>query len=209
MFSIKNVKYKGILNISQLLIPAGKITCIIGKSGSGKTTFLRLLNNLISADSGKIYYKGIDINEINPLELRREVVMLSQEPVIFNGTIKDNLNMGLKFSEKNAAGDKKLSEVLDKIQLCKSLDAPAEKLSGGEKQRLALGRVLLLEPEVLLLDEPSSSLDENTEQTVIENVVGYARLNDRTLIMVTHTGKIAKKYGDFIIKIHEGNVKTM
>lgn len=100
MFVLKNVKYKDILNIEELHIPPRKITVITGKSGTGKTTLLKMLNKLISPDSGEIFFKGTPLKEIDSVELRRKVVMLPQFPVVFPGNVKENLILGLKFSGK-------------------------------------------------------------------------------------------------------------
>lgn len=206
MFHLENVRYRDILDIERLDIPSEKITCIIGESGSGKTTLLRLLNNMISCDQGNIYYRGQSIYAINPIELRRKVIMLAQNPAIFPGTIRDNLLIGLKFSEKPLVSDEKLKEVLERVYLKKNLEEGIGNLSGGEKQRLALGRVMLMDPEVFLLDEPSSALDEATEELVIERMVQHVKENDKTLVMITHTKKIAQKYGDYLIEIKKGRV---
>ncbi|KJS83644.1 MAG: ABC transporter ATP-binding protein [Peptococcaceae bacterium BICA1-8] len=206
MFSLKNVKYKNILVIKELNLPQEKITCIVGESGSGKTTLLKLLNNLISCDQGDILYKQQSIYDIDPIELRREVVMLPQDPAIFPGTVKENLLIGIKFAEKPLVDNEKLQEVLEQVKLRKPLTNIAEQLSGGEKQRLALGRVLLLNPEVFLLDEPSSAMDEETEELVIESIVQDVRKNKKSLVMITHAKKIAQKYGDYLIELKNGLV---
>ncbi|WZL72328.1 ABC transporter ATP-binding protein [Clostridiaceae bacterium 35-E11] len=206
MFQFQNVKYKNILDIKQLTIPNNTITCIVGESGSGKTTLLRLLNKMISCTEGKIYYNNTSLDTIDSIRLRRNVMMLPQVPVIFNGTVKDNLLIGLKFSEKNFPEDVALLNVLDMVHLHKSLDETAENLSGGEKQRLALGRIILNDPEIFLLDEPSSALDENTEKIIIEQLVHHTKQKNKTLIMVTHSKKIAQSYGDHIIIIKQGSI---
>lgn len=206
MFSFKKVKYKHILDINDLNIEKNKVTCIIGESGSGKSTFLRLLNKLISCDSGEILYKGQPINTINSVELRRNVVMLPQIPVIFPGTVRENLLIGRKFSEKSIVDDEKLHQILKMVHLNKELNDDSEKMSGGEKQRLALGRVILLDPDVFLLDEPSSALDEETENIIIEKLVEYTKEKNKTLIMVTHSKKVAQNYSENIIYIHKGRV---
>lgn len=207
MFDLNKVKYKNILNIDNLSIAEKKVTCIIGQSGSGKTTLLRLLNKLISCDEGEIFFNAKSLKDINSIDLRREVVMLPQVPAIFPGNIKDNLVIGLNFSEKPIPKDEQLTDILNILGLNKSLHENAEKLSGGEKQRLALGRVLLMDPKVLLLDEPSSALDESTEKTIIEQVVKYIKSNNKTLIMVTHSPKVAEDFSDNIIKISNGKIE--
>lgn len=204
IFKLNNIKYKDILSIDKLEIKEGVITCILGESGSGKTTLLRLLNDLISPTEGKIYYKDKNIMDINPVELRRKVLMLGQTSVTFEGTVKENLNIALNFSEKENASDDILRKYLDIVNLNKSLEDNAKEMSGGERQRLSLARVLLLDGEVLLLDEPSSSLDESTEKFVIESVSKYVKANNKSLVMVTHSSSIAKEYGDEIVKIKKG-----
>lgn len=206
MFSLKKVKYKNILDINDLDIKKYKVTCIVGQSGSGKSTLLRLLNKLISCDSGEIFYNDKPLNTINSVQLRRNVVMLPQLPAIFPGTVRDNLLIGLKFAEKPTVDDVKLGHILNIVHLNKDLNDDGDKLSGGEKQRLALGRVILLDPEVFLLDEPSSAMDEETEQIIIEKLVAYTKETNKTLIMVTHSKKVAQTYSENIIEIYQGKV---
>lgn len=206
MFSLKNVKYKDILQIDELFIESHKITCIIGESGSGKTTLIRLLNNIISCDRGEIHYNESDIGNLDPVNLRRSVIMLPQNPTIFPGTIKDNLLIGLRFSEKPLVDNIKLNEILNFVSLNKELLDDCDNLSGGEKQRIALARVILIDPDVFLLDEPSSSLDEETERIIIEKLIAYTKEKNKTLIMVTHSNKIAKTYAENIIRINKGRV---
>lgn len=206
VFSLQKVKYKNILDIKNLTIPSGKITCILGESGSGKTTLLKLLNKLVSYESGKIFYKKQLLEDIDSIELRRKVIMLSQMPAIFDGNIRHNLLMGLYFSQMPIVSDEKMYRVLEEVKLNKQLDEDAENLSGGEKQRLALARIMLLDPEVYLLDEPSSSLDEQTEDMIIRKLVEYTKKMDKTLIMVTHSKKIAENFADNIIEVKSGQI---
>ncbi len=207
MFELNNLKYKDILEIDHLEIYQGEITCIVGRSGGGKSTFLKLLNNMISAKKGNIRFKGENIEEYNPIKLRREILMLPQNPVIFSGTIRDNFTITLQYNDLELKDDKRYNELLQKVGLSnQNLDSSAEKLSGGEKQRLALARILLLDPDILLLDEPSSALDEETEELIIDMVVNFINQKNGTLVMVTHSKEIAKKYADRIITINEGSL---
>ena len=209
MFKIENLKYKNILDVKNLEIRPNIVTTIVGKSGSGKTTLLKLLNKLISPESGTVYYLGNDLEKVDSIAHRRNVVMLSQTPVVFAGSVKDNLLIGLDFSEKPHPSDDKLIEVLHKVQLNLSLSADADKLSGGEKQRLSLGRILLMNPEVYLLDEPSSALDKETEGIVISTLYTHVKETNKTLIMVSHSTEVADDYSDCIIKMENGSVIDM
>jgi len=207
MFELNDLKYKDILEIDNLEIYQGEITCIVGRSGGGKSTFLKLLNNMISVKKGNIRFKGENIEEYNPIKLRREILMLPQNPVIFSGTIRDNFTITLQYNDLELKDDKRYNELLQKVGLSnQNLDSSAEKLSGGEKQRLALARILLLDPDILLLDEPSSALDEETEELIIDMVVNFINQKNGTLVMVTHSKEIAKKYADRIITINEGSL---
>lgn len=208
MFKLENVKYKNILSIDRLTIEDNKITCIVGKSGGGKTTFLKLLNNMLEHDTGIIKFKNKEVAEYDPVELRRKVPMLPQKPVMFPGTIKDNFDMTLKYAEKNNKTTKDYIDILETVGLRdQKIDKKAAKLSGGEKQRIALARVLLLDPDFLLLDEPSASLDQVTEELIIKMVVDYIKNKNGTLIMVTHSNRIAELYGEEIVTINNGKIE--
>lgn len=206
MFKLEKIKFKDILDIEEILLEENMVTAILGSSGGGKTTFLKLLNNMITADQGTVIYRGKEIESYDPVSLRREVVMLPQDPKIFKGTIKDNFIKTEKITNNGNSKSLNYNELLQKVSLTQNLDDAADNLSGGEKQRLALARVMLLEPKVLLLDEPSSSLDKKTEEKIIKMVVDYVRKNDRTLIMVTHSPEIAEKFADKIINIEKGKI---
>ena len=203
MIRFENVKYKKILNIPHLDIPKGEITSILGPSGSGKTTLIKLMNQLLSPDSGTIYYKDQPISEISSVILRREVVMLAQQAIIYPGSIADNLLIGLKFSEKELPNPEKLEQVMEDFKLDYSLERSAFDLSGGEQQRLALARVLLMAPEVLLLDEPSSSLDQDTAFFILERTASYIRKSHKTLVLITHSKEIAEKFSDSILDLEQ------
>jgi len=206
MFTFKNVRYGDILDIENLTIRPFQTTWIVGESGSGKTTLLKMLNNLLTPDQGELFYKGTDLAALDPVQLRREVVMLPQSPLIFPGTIKENLLIGCRFSEKTVPADDQLTTVLAALKLKKGLDRKAADLSGGEKQRLAICRVLLMEPEVFLLDEPTSALDNGTEEMVMQKVVEYGRQNKKTVVIITHSPKMARRFGGLLIALHEGKI---
>ncbi|RYL94984.1 ATP-binding cassette domain-containing protein [Sporolactobacillus sp. THM7-4] len=206
MFSIHQLKYKNILSIDQLSIPADTITCIIGESGSGKTTLLKMLNHLISPDSGEIKVNGTSIFDLNPVDLRRKVVMLPQTPAMFKGTVRDNLFIALRFAGRPNVPDSELDKLLARVHLNKDLDTDSESLSGGERQRVGLARVLLLDPPVLLLDEPSSALDEETTHLIMEELTDYVHENKKTLVMVTHSKAVVSDYAEHIIEIRSGHV---
>ncbi|TKH13625.1 ATP-binding cassette domain-containing protein [Peribacillus simplex] len=191
IFRLENIRYKGFLKIDDLKIPACMVTCLTGESGAGKTSLLRLLNRMDDPDSGSIYYQDQLLDKFNPIELRRKVTMLSQAPFTLPGTIEENLQIGLELTEREKKDKAELLKALETVQLQKSLDEGAENLSGGEKQRLALARLLLLKPEVYLLDEPTSALDEEAELTVMRRFLEEVKREKGTVIMITHSKQLA------------------
>lgn len=201
MFQLQNVKYKHILHIPALPIREKKVTCIIGESGSGKTSLLTLLNDIHSPDCGSILYQGKPLSSYDPIMLRREIVMLGQTPPIFEGSVRDNLLIGLRFCEQEEKDDKELHLALSHVQLDKKLDEEADALSGGEKQRLALARLSLMNPNVYLLDEPTSALDEQTARSVMHQFLENAKLLQKTVIMITHSRTLVQEEADDIIEI--------
>lgn len=196
MFHIKDLFIKDVLKINDLKLQSSVIS-IEGQSGTGKSSLLRLLNNLDNPTSGNIYYKNKKLTDIEPMTLRKKVVMVPQNPVIFDGTIRDNLNVGFDFSGEKPASDEQLNDMLYAFWLDKNLDTSASDMSGGEQQRMALGRVLLMDQaEVFLLDEPSSDLDDQTTDHVIGEFINRAKKQNQHIIMVTHDKSVTDKFAD-------------
>lgn len=204
MFEFIDVHYRDVLDLPSLVIGKEQVTSLVGTSGSGKTTVLRMLNKMISPTHGRIMFQGVDLKQVDSVAHRRNVVMLSQNPVLFEGTIRDNLLAGLLFQDRESPGDIALSQMLEEVELAKPLDDNANRLSGGERQRLALARVLLIDPQVYLLDEPSAALDEDTEQLIFEMITTHARTTGKVIVMVTHSKAVARKYSDTIIEMASG-----
>ncbi len=201
MFQLQDIKVRNVLKINHLIVKK-QVTSIEGQSGSGKSTLLRLLNNLDDPLAGTITFKGKDITQIPACELRQKVVMAPQNPVIFDGSIRDNLTIGLKLTNQTIAKDKLLEEMLERFWLEKNLDTNSSDLSGGEKQRVALGRVLLMKKaDVFLLDEPSSELDNNTTDHVVSQFIQKAKEQNQQIIMVTHDKHVTEKFADEVINM--------
>ncbi len=205
-FTLSRVRFKDVLDIQNLQIDACRISAIVGPSGGGKTTLLRILNRMTTPDSGRVLFFGEPVEEMDPVQLRRKVTMLTQMPVIFTGTVQENLLLGCRLSEKEEPGEEAVQAIMARVGLDKELSADAAQLSGGEKQRLALARVMLMDPEVMLLDEPSASLDKETEVLIFDLVTEFCRERCKTLIMVTHSEKGFTGYYDALVRIRNGRV---
>lgn len=204
MIQFNNVKYKEILSVNSLHIEEKKVNFIVGKSGGGKSTLLKLLNKIISPDNGEITYKGKNIEEIDSVELRKKIVMVPQNIIVFDGSVRENLLKGLELRKEEFASDEVIKEILDVVCLEKDLDENSSKLSGGEKQRLVLGRALLLNCEVLMLDEPTASLDEKTSDILIKNLIDFSKKRGISLVIITHNLKLAERYSERIIEVEKG-----
>lgn len=200
----KKVKAQ-VLSHIYLNIQRGDLVTIMGQSGSGKTTLLRLINRLSEIDSGTILLNGEDIRNLSPLGLRRKVGMVFQLPVVFNGSVRDNLAFGMKLW-----GDE-----LDLDALAKDTGIPeelmevkAEQLSVGEKQRVCIGRALANRPEVLLLDEPTSSLDLESARKIEELLRGLCQEKFMTVLWVTHEREQAQRIGGRKFLLNNGRLEV-
>lgn len=177
-----------VLRDINVCIAAGRPTCLIGSSGSGKTSFLRLLNRLESPQSGTILYQGKDLQSYPVRRLRATIGFAFQAPAIFQGTVGQNLLTAARFSRgRITAEDQTLAmQCLELAELDADFtERDADQLSGGEKQRVALARTLMTRPSVLLLDEPTSALDPDSAKRLVSTL---KRLSDSgmTIIMATH-----------------------
>lgn len=205
MFLLKDIKFKNILDIENLEINENVVTVVKGESGSGKSTMLKLLNNIISPDSGIVIYNGVDVNDISPITLRREVIMQSQFPTIFPGNVRENLNIIFTLRGEEGLADEKLLKAMEIVNLKKDLNDDAQNLSGGEKTRLSIARLFLVEPDVFLLDEPGASLDSKTEEILMNNVIAEIKKKNKTLIFISHSEN-PEIISDEIITLKDGRV---
>ncbi len=204
---IKNLtkKYESLtaLDSISLSLEANKILVLVGVNGSGKTTLLRLLAGLEEPDKGSIIF-GNSNKQAN--ELRKISTMVFQQTSMFNRSVYSNLEFGLKIRgiEKDVI-NKKIIEALSIVGLEGFENRNAKNISGGEQQRVALARAFLLEPKILLLDEPTSNLDVNSAK-IIEKVIKERRKSSNLIILSTHNLFQAKRLGDEIAHIHNGKI---
>lgn len=202
-FDLRNIKYKCILNIDRLKVSEG-ITAIIGKSGAGKSTLIKIMAAILPFDSGDYLIDGVNINQLNIIELRRQITLLSQKPVIYPGSIKDNIIMGLKFQNKEIPHEKEILQLINLFHLKCNLEDNANRLSLGEQQRICMIRVLLLKSKVYLLDEPTSSLDKETESIAMDNFFDIAKTLKSQVVFITHNRELAFRYAERVLKVEGG-----
>jgi tungstate transport system ATP-binding protein len=181
----------------------GKIFVLIGANGAGKTTLLRILAGLEKPDKGKIFYNNQTITD---RELRQVSTLVFQRTAMFSRSVYDNLEFGLRI--RNAPDEEikqKISDVLSAVGLPNFEKRRAKKISGGEQQRISLARAMLLNPKVLLLDEPTANLDPNSAR-IIEKAISSRRNDNSIIIMATHNLGQTKRLADVVVHMHEGKI---
>jgi len=186
-----------VLQDISLVIPAGQWVCIMGASGTGKTTLLHLLARLFEPDAGEILYDGIPINKIRIMSLHQHLALVPQEAQIISGTVRDNICYGLPDAEpKDIMAAAQAAEFHEfvmglKVQYETILGEKGASLSGGQKQRLSLARALLTQPEILLLDDCTSALDAEIEYHIQETLARI--LVGKTSVIVTQRVSMAQR----------------
>ncbi|WP_428026131.1 type I secretion system permease/ATPase [Arcobacter sp.] len=207
-FSYRESNFKILKNLN-LTIKKGEKVAILGKIGSGKSTILKLIMNLYEPKNGSVLVDDVDVRQIDPIDLRSAIGMVPQEPFLFMGTIKDNITIGEQYvSDEELLEVSKvagLDEFLGKHEAGFDLlvGERGEGLSGGEKQSVTLARALISDPNFLILDEPTNSMDSQTERAFIENLKRV--IFDKTLIIVTHKTSILELV-DRVIVVDNGNI---
>ena len=202
---VNNTRVKiQILSNLDLQVQKGELVTVMGASGSGKTTLLRLINRLSEIDSGIILLNGKDIRDYDPMELRRKVGMVFQVPVVFKGSVRDNLAFGMRLWGDDMDLEALALEAAIPGNL---LDADAGQLSVGEKQRVCIARALANRPEVLLLDEPTSSLDAVSAEKVETLLLRLGRERNLTMLWVTHEREQALRISGRILTLKDGRLE--
>ncbi|MFQ5848302.1 MAG: ATP-binding cassette domain-containing protein [Candidatus Methylomirabilales bacterium] len=193
-----------VLKAISLQVRAGECLSITGPSGSGKSALLRLLNRFEDPTEGEIHFRDVPLHNYDPLELRRRIALVLQNPVMFHGTVRDNL---LRRPGREQVPEAALVQALAEVGLDQSfLDRNALELSGGEKQRISIARSLLGGPEILLLDEPTSALDARSLHRVADLITHLNRARGLTLIVVTHQAELIHRLGGRVLFLEGGQI---
>ena len=182
-----------------LTVPDGRLTVLAGASGSGKSTLLRLANRLEVPSTGRVLVRGQDVSELDPLVLRRRVGMVFQRPTPFAGSVRENLRVAEPTADEAALGDTLARVGLDPDML----DRVADDLSGGEAQRMCLARTLLTGPQLVLMDEVTSSLDPPARRE-IEGLAQDLVADGLTVVWVTHDLAQAERIADDTVVLVDG-----
>lgn len=191
----------------------GEIGCIIGTSGCGKTTTLKMINRLVEPTSGEIIVQGKHAKDFNPVQWRRQIGYVIQKAGLLpHLTVKENISLLSKIlKRKHSAIDKRVSKLMEMAGLDPSALAnryPAE-LSGGQQQRVGIARALMEDPPVMLMDEPFGALDPITRNSMHEEFQTLNKELKKTILIVTHDLEEAFKLGDKVILMHQGHIEQI
>ncbi len=190
-----------------LRLDRDEILGLTGPSGSGKSTVLRIAVDLVSPTTGTVLCHGVPVTEYDPRELRRRMILVPQRASMFSGTVRDNLLWGLRVHGLSATEDE-LVGALDNVFLGREfLDKVAGNLSGGEMQRVAIARGLLLKPDALLLDEPTSALDHEATLVVEDTIRAVLEERHIGVLIVTHNREQARRFTSRVVELNNNNRK--
>ncbi len=203
-YAVDAQAHRGVLMAISFQVQAGDCLSITGPSGSGKSALLRLLNRFDDPTQGEIYFHGKPLQTFDPLEIRKRISLVLQNPVMFHGTVRENL---LRRPDKQQLSETTLVQALEEVGLDRSfLDRNAMELSGGEKQRISIARSLLGGPEILLLDEPTSALDRRSLHLIADLITQLNRVKGLTLIVVTHQAELVHRMGGRVLFLERGHI---
>jgi tungstate transport system ATP-binding protein len=193
-----------VLDIPELGIREGELLAIVGPNGSGKSTLLRLIHLLEQASEGEILFDGHPVPYPPPLELRRQIAMVFQKPLMLNGSVAGNLRFPLRL--RRLPSSERLRQLAELLDLGPLMQASARTLSGGEAQRLALGRALAIRPRLLLLDEPTANLDPYNVGKIEAIMTAVGNEGAMTQVLVTHNIFQARRLADRVVMLLGGKI---
>jgi len=207
-FSYRKGSQQGVQDID-LDIPAGSMVGIVGESGSGKSTLTRLIQRLYVPDRGRVWIDGVDLAQVDPAWLRRQIGVVLQDAMLFQGTIGENIRIAMpnataaevEEAARLAGADEFICEMPDGYQTM--VGERGSLLSGGQRQRIAIARALLTDPRILIFDEATSALDYLSEKKIRDNLPVIAK--GRTVLMIAHRMSMVK-HADFLVTLQGGRV---
>lgn len=196
-----------VLDVEALDVHEGEILTIVGPSGVGKSTLLRLLNFLQPPTTGTIRFRGVSFGAGSPvsLEVRRRVTTVFQRPMLLKRTVEANVGYGLNLRRRKDSRAV-IQRTLEEVGLADLARQQARTLSGGEAQRVALARAMVLEPDALLLDEPTANLDPYNVGLIEQIVTRLNRQHGATIVLVTHNVNQARRLADRVALMLEGRI---
>ena len=203
MIQTKDVVFKNFLSYPDLEIKQGEFTFIVGESGAGKTTLMRMINVSENVSSGNLLVDGVDIEEIDPIKQRQDFLLCGQSVYLFKGTIVDNFQKFYELRGLESPSIEKINEFLKLVVLDYDATIKVDSMSGGERQRVYLAIFISLAQKVIMLDEPTSALDDTSAKGLMTNLKAYAKENDLSVIIVSHAKKLVEEFADSVVDLSD------
>lgn len=201
---------RDVLQVNSLDIPRGETLAVVGPNGAGKSTLLLALAYLLRPTRGEIRFDGRSLKTLNDLEYRRKISFVFQAPLLMDMTVEQNVALGLKFRGVSQAETReRVGKWIQALGIESLSKRRASQLSGGEAQRVSLARAFVLEPELLLLDEPFAALDPPTRAKLLEDLSNILKVGHKTAVFVTHNLNEATKLSQRIAVMVGGTLRQV
>lgn len=201
ILSTKDIVASDVIKYPNIYIPQYKVTFITGPSGCGKTTLFKIFNRTFDFKEGEVFYKNNNILNMDPLKLRKSIILAGQDSFLFEGTTRENFQKFYEYRDIPQLSDEQIQYYLKLTLVNASLDTLCETLSGGQRHRIFISIMCSFKPDVILLDEPTAALDENTASCFLNNIINFCKLEKITPVIISHSNKLTQDFADHIINL--------
>ncbi len=203
--SSEDLEFKNFLKYPPIEIAENAFTFLVGASGCGKSTYLKILNRTELPSRGKLFYQGKNVRDYPVLSYRAQVLLVPQDVFLFDKTIKENFDYYHQAATKPLLSESEINQYLKLCCIDFKPDTSCVSLSGGEKQRVFLAIFISVMPKVLLLDEPTAALDEKTGRQLLSNIKQFCLANHISVLCVCHNNALVKQFQDAIIYLENNH----
>lgn len=197
-----------ILDTGRLVVQPGEVLAVIGPNGAGKSTLLSVLACLEWPNRGQVLYQGQQVTKRNALSVRRRMAVVFQEPLFLDGTVLDNVVLGLRLRGRKEGAKENAMKWLERFGIETIAGQTSHTLSGGEAQRASLARAFALEPEILFMDEPFAAVDVISRQGLIQQFRDAQQAAHTTTVLVTHDFQEVASLATRVIVLHQGTIQA-
>lgn len=200
--------HRTILDVPHIQVMPGEMLAVIGPNGAGKSTLLSVLACLEFPARGKVLYRGSEVTRKDALSLRRRMAVVFQEPLLLDGTVLENVELGLRLRGQGEVARETAALWLERFGILPAAGQMAHTLSGGEAQRASLARAFALSPEILFMDEPFGSVDVVSRQALMESFKEAQAASGTTTVLVTHDFREVQALAGRVIVLSEGRIQA-
>ena len=206
MIETRGLRFKDVVEYPDMMINDVVMSFIVGRSGIGKSVLLKLLNSMYSVDDSMILIDNEEINDIDPITLRKDYLLCGQNVFLYAGTIRENFDSFYTMRKEELLDDASILSFLSITSLDFPLDSKVDTMSGGERQRVFIAIMLSLARKVIMLDEPTSALDKETGSIVMAQIKEYCFNKGLRAFVISHDESLVEMYQDQIINLNKGDL---